>query len=396
MPQITPLSAEQKLRFIFAVQQSGTPLRQLCRAWHISRQTGYNWLHRYQKGGLAALQARSRAPHHCPHVLPQLWVERIEKLRRKHPRWGPKKLRAFLRQQHPRSRLPANSTVGAWLHRLGLLVPRRRRLAGPVVRAQKAPPARRANDVWTVDFKGWFRTLDGQRVDPLTVRDLVSRFGLLAQMLSGQKFRTTQKAFIGLFKWRGQPRALRMDNGSPFGSAGAAGLSSLSAWFIALGIEVQFTRRGHPEDNGSHEQWHRVLKAETTTPPAAHPPAQAIRTTRWLHHYNYQRPHEALQQQPPARYYHNSPRRYRDIRPPRYPKPLPVRRVHLGGEIKWQGRFRFVGEAFAGYLVALKPMRRGVWAVYFYPVLLGHLHDADTSGLRVVSRTHPIQGPRKV
>src|ERR1017187_2048378 len=396
MPQITRLTVEQKLRFILAVQQSATTVRQLCLAWPLSRTTGYKWLARYRKGGLVALQEQSRAPHRCPHALPQLWSDRIENLRRKHPRWGPKKLRAVLRQQHPRARLPAHSTIGAWLRRLGLLVPRKRRLTGPAVRARKTPPARRPNDVWTVDFKGWFRTLDGQRVDPLTVRDLFCRFGLLAEMLSGQKFRTTQKALIGLFQRCGQPAALRMDNGSPFGSAGAAGLSSLSAWCIALGIEVQFTRRGHPEDNGSHEQWHRVLKAETTLPPAAHPAGQAARTTRWLRHYNYQRPHEALAQQPPADHYHKSRRRYRGVRPPRYPKHLPIRRVHLGREIKWQGRFRFVGEAFAGYRVALKPIRRGVWAVYFYHVFLGHLHAADASGLRAATRSHPIKGPRKV
>jgi hypothetical protein len=247
-----------------------------------------------------------------------------------------------------------------------------------------------------VDFKGNFTTSDGKRVYPLTVRDLVSRFGLLAQMLSAQKFILTQKAFIHLFKRQGQPRALRMDNGSPFGSSGARGLSSLSAWFITLGIDVQFTRRGHPEDNGSHEQWHRVLKAETTRPPASHPALQAARTTRWLKHYNQERPHEALNQSRPADHYYSSPIRYRGTRPPHYPKHLPIRRVHNGGEIKWQGRLRFVGEAFAGYLVALKHQRRGIWKVYFYHALLGHLHDSDVTGIRTASQRHPARGPRKV
>src|ERR1035438_2053648 len=101
MPQITRLTVEQKLRFILAVQQSATTVRQLCLAWPLSRTTGYKWLARYRKGGLVALQEQSRAPHRCPHALPQLWSDRIENLRRKHPRWGPKKLRAVLRQQHP-------------------------------------------------------------------------------------------------------------------------------------------------------------------------------------------------------------------------------------------------------------------------------------------------------
>ena len=396
MPQIIRLSLEQKLRFILAVQNSGAVFAHVCRVWHISRKTGYHWWRRYRHGGLEALQEQSRAPRRRPHALPELWRERIKNLRRQHPSWGPKKLRAALHQQHRRSRLPAASTIGVALRRLGLLVPRRRRLPGPVVRAYRAGPARRPNEVWTIDFKGWFTTADGQRVDPLTVRDLFCRFGLLARMLSGQKFLSVQKALIGLFKQRGQPRALRMDNGSPFGSSGAAGLSSLSAWFIALGIEVQFIRRGHPEDNGSHEQWHRILKAETTRPPAGNPGLQAARTTRWLRVYNQERPHEALNQQPPARHYYHSPRPYRGSRPPRYPKAWPVRRVHHSGEIKWQGRFRFIGEAFAGYLVALRRQQRGVWAVYFYEILLGRLHDADTSGLRTVSQRDPVKGPRKV
>lgn len=396
MPQPSRLTVEQKLRFVLAVKSSPETMRRLCQCWQISRPTGYKWWRRYRLAGLAGLAERSRIPHRRPHTLPQIWVERIEQLRRGQPRWGPKKLRATLQRAHPRARLPAHSTIGLYLRRLGLLIPRRRRLAGPAVPMRPVKPTRRPNDVWTIDFKGSFTTLSGQRVYPLTVRDLASRFGLLVKMLPGQRFRAAQKAFVGLFQQHGQPRALRMDNGSPFGSPGAAGLSSLSAWFIALGIEVQFTRPGHPEDNGAHEQWHRVLKAETTQPPAVTPAQQAAQTTRWLHRYNHQRPHEALGQQPPAWHYHNSRRRYRGLRPPRHAQGQPVRRVHWGGEIKWQGRVRFVGRAFAGYQVALKPQRRGVWAVYYYHVLLGHLQDADATGLRTVRKTHPVPGPRKV
>jgi transposase-like protein len=292
MPQIIRLSLEQKLQFILTARKGLAPMAQVCRAWHVSRQTGYNWLRRYQTGGVVALQEQSRAPRRRPHALPQLWVQRIENLRRRRPSWGPKKLRAALRRQHPRS--------------------------------------------------------------------------------------------------------LRMDNGSPFSSSGAAGLSRLSAWFISLGIEVQFTRRGHPEDNGSHEQWHRVLRAETTRPPAGNASLQAARTTRWLRQYNHERPHEALNQEPPAGHYFQSRRPYRGSHPPRYPKHLPTRSVHHSGEIKWQNRFRFVGEAFAGRYVALKRQRRGVWRVYYYHVLLGELHDADASGLRVASHRHPVDGPRKM
>jgi transposase InsO family protein len=396
MSQIIRLGLEQKLRFVLAALESVIPLAQLCRTWRLSRQTGYKWLRRYQRGGLAALQEQSRTPHRRPHTLSALWEQRIENLRRRHPSWGPKKLRAALRRQHPRARLPALSTIGSSLRRLGLVTPRRRRLRGPVVRARRIRAVARPNDVWTVDFKGWFTTADGQRVDPLTVRDLVSRFGLLIQLMSGQKFQPVQQAFVRLFIRRGKPLAIRMDNGSPFGSAGPVGLSGLSAWFISLGIEVQFSRRGHPEDNGAHEQWHRVLKTETTRPPASTRSGQAARTARWLRHYNQMRPHEALAQDVPANHYRNSRRLYRGGRPRRYPPHLPKRWVNHSGEIKWQGRFRFVGEAFARRYVNLKPQRRGVWRVYYYHVLLGELHATDLSGLRPASHRHPGKGARKV
>jgi len=396
MPQFIRFTWEQKLRFVLAGLAALEPIAQLCRAWLVSRQTAYAWLHRYQAGGPAALQERSRAPRRRPHALAARWLERIEALRRRHPRWGPKKLQARLRRQYPRSRLPAVSTIGAALQRLGLVLPRRRRRLGPVVPARRARPALRPNDVGTVDFKGWFRTLDGQRCDPLTVRDLASRYGLLAQVLPDQKFHRTQVAFDKLFRQRGLPAALRMDNGSPFGSTGPAGLSRLSAWWISLGIEVQFIRPGHPEDNGSHEQWHRELKAETARPAAATPPRQAAQTTRWLRHYNEERPHEALNQQPPRRRYRRSRRPYRGVQPPRYPAHWLRRRVRGGGEIKWQGRLRFVGEAFAGYPVALQRLRRGVGREHFYHVFLGELHDADATGLRPAVHRRCGSGPRKV
>jgi transposase len=208
MSQIIRMSLEQKHRFVLAALEPVTSMAQLCRTWHLSRQTGYKWLRRYQRGGLAALQEQSRMAHHRPHTLSALWGQRIENLRRRHPFWGPKKLRAVLRRQHPRARLPALSTIGSSLRRLGLVTPRRRRLRGPVVRTRRARPAARPNDVWTADFKGWFTTTDGRRVDPLTVRDLASRFGLLAQMLAGPQFLPVQQAFVRLFRQHGQPPPL--------------------------------------------------------------------------------------------------------------------------------------------------------------------------------------------
>ena len=396
MPPTRRLSWEQKLCLVETLRSRTVSVTELCRGWQLSRQTAYKWLRREAAGGPLAVRERSRAPHHRPHALTPQWLERIEALRRRFPRWGPKKLQAMLRRQHPRSSPPVASTIGTALQRLGLVVRRRRRRLGPVILARRIRPVRHANDVWTVDFKGWFATLDGRRCDPLTVRDLASRYGLLAKILPQQKFPATQRAFQALFAKRGQPRALRMDNGSPFGSTGPAGLSRLSAWWITLGIEVQFNRPGHPEDNGAHEQWHRELKAATARPPAASPLAQARRTGRWLRHYNEERPHEALHQQPPAKVYRASRHQLRKPQPPRYPAGWSVRRVRSNGQIKWQGRLRSIGEAFIGHQIALRRLRKNHWRVYFYHVLLGELHQTDLAGLRPAQHRRQGTSPRKV
>lgn len=155
------------------------------------------------------------------------------------------------------------------------------------------------------------------------------------------------------------------------------------------GIGVEFSRRARPGDNAAHEQWHRELKAETASPPAATPSAQQRRQDRWLRDYNQVRPHEALGQRVPADFYRRSPRRYQGVRPVCYPAHFAQRRVRPGGEIRWQGRRRFVGESFEGYTVGLRPAAQGVWRVYFYEMLVGELHDEDRTGLRSARYRRP-------
>jgi hypothetical protein len=249
--------------------------------------------------------------------------------------------------------------------------------------------ARRANQVWTVDFKGWFRTGDGTRVEPLTVRDLFSRYGLAVGLLADQRWQPVQTVMKGLFRENGVPEVIRVDNGGPFASNGPAGLSRLSVWWMRLGIRVEFTRPGHPEDNGAHEQFHRVQQRVTAQPPARTPQGQQHRTTVWLKCYNQERPHEALEQFAPVKFYRKSGRRYPQPLPPvKYPAEWTVRQIRSNGEIRWKGRRRFVGEAFVGQPVGLKQLRRGVWGVYFIHLLIGHLHEADAGAMRPMMYRH--------
>lgn len=373
---------QQRLHFVSLAVQAKVNFRELCRQFAISAPTGYKWLARYRAHGVKGLQELSRRPKSSPQKHRARWQKELFALRRQHPRWGVKKLRIRLQDQHPRARkLPAARTLGRWLQAAHLtLPPPPRRRPGPQVPWPALTAARRRNEVWTVDFKGWFRTQDGRRCDPLTIRDLASRFLLALRILPEQSEACVRRAMTRVFQAWGLPRLIRVDNGSPFAGQGSARqLSTLSVWWLRLGIGVEFTRPAKPQDNGAHEQMHRVLKAETASPPAANPHAQQRRFDRWRHQYNQLRPHEALAGRVPARLYRRSPRSYHPPVPPTYPTTWLSRRVRGNGWIKFAGVLRFVGRAFAGQLVGLQPAAQESWKVYLHTLLIGTLHRADGS-----------------
>jgi hypothetical protein len=243
--------------------------------------------------------------------------------------------------------------------------------------------ARYPNEVWTVDFKGWYRTGDGTRVDALTVRDLYSRYGLCVVLLRNQSLELTQRQFRKIFNKCGLPKRIRSDNGVPFGGGGPTGLTRLSAWWVKLGIEVEFITPGRPCENGAHEQFHRVYKAEVTIAPAWCMAEQQRRSNRWLKHYNKERPHESLSMDTPASRYRRSRRGLpARLEPWTYPRGWERRWVKGNGELSWRGKRRFIGEAFVRDYVGLKLRKKGVWRVHFGPILVGELHENESGGIR--------------
>ena len=390
---------QARLRFVKLALQAQSTLAQVCRIFGVSRKTGYKWRQRFVQQGKRGLRDQSRRPRGSPQQTSPRWLQAIRRVRRRHRRWGAKKIRQHLRRDFPGQRVPAARTIALWLARWKLARPRRMRPPkGPALWRPALTVPSRANHVWTVDFKGWFRTADGQRVEPLTVRDLFSRYLLGVALLADQQWWRVQKVFVRLFGRYGRPMVIRVDNGGPFGSTGPAGLSRLSAWWTALGIKVEFIAPGHPEQNGSHEQMHREFKADLAVRPSSRLRAQQRRTKRWVQSYNQIRPHEALGQRTPAQYYRASrSRSYRPVEPWKYPKHWEVRRVRSNGQIRWQGRLRFIGEAFVGLQVGLKPSAAGRRLVYLAEVTLGELRAADRCGLRPATylRKRPPQ-PQKV
>jgi transposase InsO family protein len=372
----------RRLKFAKLALKAQQSMSQLCRLFGLSRKSGYKWKARFEREGPRGLRERTRRPEGSPQRTSPEWLKRIRRLRRRHRSWGSRKLAARLGKEYPRQKPPGARTIGKWLKRMKLNRPgRRRSWRGPQLARQVLTVASRSNHVWTVDFKGWFRTQDGQRVEPLTVRDQFSRYLLSVRLLKTQSWKPVRRVFLGLFRQQGYPQVIRTDNGSPFGTIGPAGLSRLSAWWTTLGIGVEFTAPGHPEQNGAHEQMHRVLKAETTRPTSSHLRAQQRRTDRWVKTYNQIRPHEGLGQRPPGQVYRpkRSPQRNMLLS---YAIGLVVRRVRSNGQIKWRGRKRFVGEAFIGYPVGVKLVGEGKGLIYFADLLIGELLESDPGGMR--------------
>ena len=372
----------RRLQFVKLASKAQRSMSALCRDFGYSRRVGYKWTKRFEREGLRGLKDQSRRPRRSPRQICPKWLTRIRQLRRRHWSWGSRKLAAGLRKEYRSQSVPSVRTISRWLKRMGLnRRSRRRTRRGPRLEREQLTEAGWSNQVWTVDFKGWFRTQDGRRVEPLTVRDLFSRYLLTIRLFQDQRWEPVRREFLRLFGRYGYPEVIRVDNGGPFGSTGPAGLSRLSAWWTALGIRVEFIAPGHPEQNGGHEQMHRVLKAETTRPASAHRRAQQRRTARWVRTYNEVRPHEALEQRTPAEIYRRQLSRRRQV-VLRYPGHWIVRRVRSNGQIKWRGRKRFVGEAFVGYPVGFKPPRGGKSLIYFGGVLIGEMWDTDQGGMR--------------
>jgi putative transposase len=356
-------------------------MSELCAHYGISRETGYTLMRRHASEGFGGVVARSRAPLVQWRALDEAICAEVVACRLDHPTWGPRKLKAFLERTQPQLAWPAASTIGDLLKRRGLVgLRRRRRTALPVTRP--FAPVTAANQTWCIDFKGWFRTGDGSRCDPLTVSDAMSRF-LVGCRICAPIGSAVDTEMDRLLKEYGLPDRFRMDNGSPWGSVGAGGLTVLSVKWLKLGIGLEFITPAKPQENGRHERMHGTLKADTLKPPAATPAEQQRRFDTFRGSYNEERPHEALGQATPASHYEPSGRAYpRRIEEPIYDGDgVEIRRVRSNGEIKWRGGQVFIGQAFIGELVGLTETETGDHQVRFISADLGQI-DRKTNKFR--------------
>ncbi len=366
---------DQRIEFVLRALRSDN-FRALCQEYGISTKTGYKWRERFLRVGLENLREESRRPRSSPRGLAEGVVCDMVRLKQAHRAWGPRKIRALYERVHG-GPLPSESSFKRVLERAGLVEPRRLRRHQEAGRLFSGRRAQEPNEVWSVDFKGWWYDPQDQRCLPLTVRDEQSRYLLEIRALPDARTETVRQCFERLFERHGLPRAIRSDNGPPFASPqGVLGLSRLSAWWVVVGIDLERGRPGCPQDNGAHERLHLDIRRELQSPQVAI--GQEL-LDQWRQSFNSERPHEALGMRCPAELYRPSERKYEGTPPDLSYPGINARKIRGHGTISWRGQWIFISQALAGWSVGLEPDGPGRWNVWFGRLLLGQLEERTFS-----------------
>ena len=360
---------DARIEFVTIAREADVNMSAVCREFDITRKSGYKWLRRYETSGLDGLKNRSRRPRSSPLRLNGDAVVALVKLHDDHDDWGPKKLRARLIKDGScqDNRFPSLAMVARLARRMGWTEAKGRGRPRP----QRAPPteplsgAERPNHVWTADFKGWWRTRDGERCEPLTTRDLYRRYIPCLRPMVWRSTEANRQAFTEVFRRYGLPDIIRNDNGSPIAPiTGPHGLTRLSVWWFSLGIKPERVRPGHPEQNGGHERMHGDIARAIQSAPEATVAEETVRLERWRSDFNAERPHEALAMQTPADLYRCSPRHLSDVKPYVYPAGFERRRMQKDGCIHFRGQCVNSSEALARMEVGLQPASENRWLVW--------------------------------
>jgi putative transposase len=361
-----------KIEFVEKAMRPGARMSALCREYEISRETGYKWLNRYRKEGANGLEERSRRPKHVPLASAEVMVLAILALRDKYPRRGAKKLFKFLTETYG-TQTPSIATIARVLRRFGKVRQRYLYRRRDVVEQAPRRTSSTCNEIWTVDFKGWWRAGNGQRCEPLTIRDAYSRNILEIAVMPTPSMEAVRRIFLQCFRRYGVPKSIQSDNGTPFiNTQSRGGLTQLSAWWVSLDIEIIRSRPGCPQDNGAHERMHRDMREDLQSNPSESRAAEQRACDRWRQEFNHARPHEALAGKTPAEVYKPSERKLRSTKA-FYPPNWIVRIATKQGCISVSSQQIVIGRALAGHRVALEPLGGSTYRLWFRHMDLGTL-----------------------
>ena len=368
-PQTTIVMS--RLEFVSLANQPGANVRQLCRNFGISPTTGYKWLRRYELEYEGGLQDRSRRPHHSPNRTDLEVEDAVMKLHRRYPYWSGRKLQKLLPEPLHR---PAPSTIAKIITRNGSSVLRDHQPQGPYKRFERKRP----NSLWQMDFKGDFALSRGGRCYPLSVIDDHSRYCIALEAVGSTKTQGTQSALQACFQRYGLPEAILADNGNPWGCANSdCRYTTLGVWLLRIGVDLIHGQPYHPQTQGKCERLNRTIQLELLNRSLAWKDLGHCQKhfQQWRHQYNHIRPHEALDMRPPATRYRHSPRPMpSSISPIQYDHGDSVRTVKRKGEITFKNHFFYIGRAFSGLQVALRPTtKESVYDLFFSWKRLGRI-----------------------
>lgn len=352
------------------------PMNELCNECEVSPKTGYKWVKRYREGGTQALSDQSRAPKKPHKKYSKKDIQIALELKRRYPKYGPKKIVAMLAAKYPDRDWPSATRLYEVFKEHHLVCSRKLRRRVP--RTHPLSHANQSNDVWCADFKGWFKTKDKTKVEPFTVTDGYSRYVICCQHLDRKTWEDVWRVYSELFINYGLPVRIRTDNGPPFASVGVGRLSLLSVNLIKAGVMPEWINPGCPQENGRHERFHRSLKENTASPPAETLHEQVFRMESFVEEYNFDRPHEALNFQVPGSIYSPSKRSWDGkLRSPEYDtNQFSVRKVGDSNLcFHWKGTAIYLGKALKREYVGVRQVGDRLYDVVYGPVYLGSFEE---------------------
>lgn len=374
MPFIRLSIMEQRKEFCLLVTQAGSNMSDLCRRYNITRRTGYKWLDRYYDQGFAGLEDQSRQPHRVPNKTIAEIEDYVIKLRKSDPDWGSKKLHKLMCNdketgKYKHETVPCKKTINRILGRHGLIDPNRSKLSKDFERFVRQWP----NELWQMDYKGWFRLMNNQQCHPLTITDDHSRFNLCLEACKNQQETTVRNALIKVFRRYGLPFMILTDNGSPWGAAGNEPserircYTAFEKWLIQLNIKLIHGRPYHPQTQGKEERFHKTLQQEVIDREQFHDHEHCQkRFDRWRERYNCIRPHESLDFKTPAEIYKPSFKTYPETIKPYEYNMTDIKRKVDKGIISFKNNVIRVGHAFDGEYIALrKTKEENDFEIYF-------------------------------
>lgn len=350
---------EQKEMFIKEMLKAEKPFKHICDDFGISEKTGHKWKNRFYEQGKIGLVEQSRATHVHANEIDGDTAADLICIKNAHLAWGPKKIREIYARKYPEKNVPSLSSVKRILDKAGLVKARKIKppASSDCPRLQQQIQANAPNDVWCIDFKGWWKS-NGEICEPFTVRDKYSRKILCAKLMASKSSDAVKAVMTELFRTYGLPKCIHSDNGTPFSAPnGLLNLTCLSAWWITLGILPDRSLKGRPDQNGSLERMHRDIAWEIERKVPGGIAANQIVLDAWVEEYNTERPNEAIGMMMPDELYEVSPRKYDcDFDELEYPMGFLVRKVQGGGEIIFNGIRITIGYALRGWHVGLKPI----------------------------------------